>query len=444
MSDQEYIPPTQEEKDECMARIRTARTKLIVSKPFFGILATKLIPMENDTWCQTMATDGKHLYYNVRFLMGVTDPTQRKIFETKIRKAQPDATDEQVESALKGKTDKEILFIICHEILHCAYNHFIRRGHREPQRWNRAADYAINQLIYREGIGDMPEAVLYDRKFDNMAAEEIYKHLEENPQDDTGSSLDQHPQPGQGPGSEGGDDDGNSKGSVSDIMNGNGPSISEDELEENMEDFQQTMMQAASAGDAPGGIERLINQMKEPQICWRDMLQRTLRSHIKHDQSYMSPNRRSWNMGVIFPGMMPDNEIDIAIALDMSGSISVDMARDFISEVWGITETFSQFKIYLMTFDTRVYNPQEFDPSNVEELFTYDVQGGGGTDFDCVFNHLKEVELVPDQLVMFTDGYPWNSWGDPDYCETLFVTHTSKNESPFGVTVFYELEGDRS
>ena len=24
---------------------------------------------------------------------------------------------------------------------------------------------------------------------------------------------------------------------------------------------------------------------------------------------------------------------------------------------------------------------------------------------------------------MFTDGYPWDSWGDENYCDTLFIVH---------------------
>lgn len=436
MSNDQYIPPTEEEKEACLSRLRTARTKLIVSKPFFGILATKLILQENDTFCSTCATDGKYYYYNVRFLMGVTDPVQRKIQEDRVRANHPTATDAQVEEALNGKSDKEILFIFCHEILHLAFSHFIRRGHREPQRWNRAADYAINQIIKRDGIGEMPKQILYDPKYDNMAAEAIYKLLEENPEDDKGSSLDQHPQPGSGSGDD--DGSGQSKGSVADILGGNGPNISEDELEENMEDFQQTMMQAAAAGDCPGGIERLIKDMKAPQICWRDMLNRTLRSHIKHDQSFMNPSRRSWDMGVIFPGMTPDNEIDICVAVDVSGSISTEMCRDFLSEVYGITETFSQFKIHLLCFDTNVHNPKEFDISNVDELFTYEIKGGGGTDFMAVWNYLEENSIVPEHLILFTDGMPWNSWGIEDYCPTLFVIHTYDVEPPFGQFVKYE------
>ena len=42
---------------------------------------------------------------------------------------------------------------------------------------------------------------------------------------------------------------------------------------------------------------------------------------------------------------------------------------------------------------------------------------------------------------MFTDGYPCGDWGDPDYCDTVFIIHDNPNtEAPFGVTAHYEDE----
>ena len=67
--------------------------------------------------------------------------------------------------------------------------------------------------------------------------------------------------------------------------------------------------------------------------------------------------------------------------------------------------------------------------------------GGGGTDFMCNWDYMKEQGIEPKRFIMFTDGMPWDSWGDPDYCDTVFVIHShyDKNtESPFGVSVHYE------
>ena len=78
-------------------------------------------------------------------------------------------------------------------------------------------------------------------------------------------------------------------------------------------------------------------------------------------------------------------------------------------------------------------------PETIDSIETYDVQGGGGTDFMANWDFMKENDIVPQQLVMFTDGYPWGDWGDPEYCDALFVVHGNENiKAPFGVTVNYK------
>jgi predicted metal-dependent peptidase len=88
-----------------------------------------------------------------------------------------------------------------------------------------------------------------------------------------------------------------------------------------------------------------------------------------------------------------------------------------------------------------VYGVDEFTADDGRDLTEYEIVGGGGTDFDVVFNYMEENDINPDQLIMFTDGMPWDSWGNPDYCDTMFVVHRDKSktiESPFGVTVHYD------
>jgi hypothetical protein len=53
---------------------------------------------------------------------------------------------------------------------------------------------------------------------------------------------------------------------------------------------------------------------------------------------------------------------------------------------------------------------------------------------------MKQQELTPKLYIMFTDGYPFDSWGDPDYCDTMFVVHGNTTiQAPFGITTYYEL-----
>jgi predicted metal-dependent peptidase len=115
------------------------------------------------------------------------------------------------------------------------------------------------------------------------------------------------------------------------------------------------------------------------------------------------------------------------------------MLRDIHSEVKGIMQSFEDFELHVGSFDTEVYNFQTFTPENIYDIDNYQFQGGGGTSFDCIFDYLKDNDIMPKKLIIFTDGYPYGSWGDPNYCDTIFVIHGSNNtEAPFGITCQYE------
>jgi len=155
----------------------------------------------------------------------------------------------------------------------------------------------------------------------------------------------------------------------------------------------------------------------------------------------MRPSKRSGE--VIFPGMNKDEQLDIVIALDMSGSIGDVVARDMLSEVQGIMQQYNDYRITVMCFDTGVYNVETFTSDDGRDIREYELAGGGGTDFDIVYKYMEQENIDPDQLIMFTDGYPWGSWGNPDYCDTLFVIHgdpQGRITAPFGMTIHYEAK----
>ena len=194
-----------------------------------------------------------------------------------------------------------------------------------------------------------------------------------------------------------------------------------------------------SAGNIPSGVKRLIEQWTAPKLDWREILQQQIQSTIKNDFTFQKINRRSWHMDAILPGMDNDEKIDICLAVDMSGSVSSSMIKDFFSEVKGITDMYEDFNIQLWCFDTEVYGYAKFDPTNIDELLDYTPLGGGGTEFDVNWTFMKEHDIEPKKLIMFTDGYPWGSWGDENYCDTVFIIHGAKEvTAPFGVTCHYE------
>jgi len=405
------IGPTDKKVDiDARERLVTARIGLLLRHSFFGNLATRLQLINADEWCGTAATDGQKFYYNSRFIM-----------------------------MLKPK---EVEFLVAHEVLHVVYDHMGRRDHRDPQMWNIADDYCVNADLKRHKIGQFITTVpcLYEQKYDGKSAEEVYDDLMKNVQkisieDLIDQLLDDHMD---GDGEDGdSDSDGNKEGK------GKGrPKLSDEERERIRQEVKQAIInaaQSAEAGQLPLGVERLIKQATNPVMPWRELIQTNLTSAIRTDYSWMRPSRRGWHMDAIMPGMTPGEEIDVVVSIDMSGSISNKQAQQFLGEIGGMMDSFDGYKVHVFCFDTDTYNPQDFSSENMESIEEYQPMGGGGTDFDCIFTYLKENAIDPKRLIVFTDGYPCGSWGDPDYCDTTWIIHGDPNPNPpFGTYAIYD------
>ena len=409
----DYLGPTDSKLDTAVReKLITARVGLLLRSSFFGNLATRLKLVNADEWCNTAATDGRHFYYNTRFV-----------------------------DSLKPK---EIEFLFGHEVLHVVYDHMGRRGDRDPQLSNIAADYCVNADLIKHRVGEKITTVpcLHDSKYDGMSYEQVYDLLYENAekidiQDLIDQMLDEH--------MDGEDDDGSSDGDENGEGQGKRPKLTEEEKKQIRDEIKEAVLAAAAACDGasniPAGVRRMIQDMTEPKMNWRELLRMNLESTMKSDYTWMRTSRRGWHMDAVMPGMNLEPMIDIAVALDASGSISGRMLKDFLAEVAGIMEQFPAYKIHVLTFDTDVYNPRQYDSENLDDIGDYELSGGGGTDFDCVYNYLKENNIEPKRLVMFTDGYPFGSWGDELYTDTVFILHgTTTIVPPFGAYAYYEEE----
>jgi len=405
------IGPTDPKLDrEVRELLVTARVGLLLRASFFGNLATRLKLVNADEWCATAATDGRNFYYNTRFI--------------------------------KMLKPKEIQFLFGHEVLHCVYDHFGRRGDRDPQLWNIANDFCVNADLKKHRVGDFITSVpcLYDSKYEGKSSEQVYDDLYENAEKiDIDKLLDKIIDEHLDGDNSNGDND--SDGDDGDKKSSGKPKLSEEERQKIKDEMKEAMLAAAQASDAgniPAGVKRMIQELTEPKMNWRELLRMQLESCIKSDYTWLKTSRRGWHMDAVMPGMKNTDAIDIAIYIDMSGSIREDQGKDFISEVKGIMETFDSYKIFISCFDTEVYNSQVFDSDNLEDISDYELRGGGGTDFDCIFKHMKDELIEPKRLVVFTDGYPCGSWGDPNYCDTVWIIHGDKNPNPpFGQWAIY-------
>ena len=393
--------------DPIVDKLTTARVGLLLKAPFFGNMATRMRLIKADEWCPTAATNGRDFYYNTKFI--------------------------------EKLSEKKLEFLFGHEVLHCVLDHFGRKGSRDAQLSNIAQDFAVNQILVDERVGEKITEVkiCYDPKYRGMAWEEIYDELYEKaekiPMDQLlkqlGEALDEHLEEG-GPGDE---KDGKGK-----------PKISKEDMQKIKDEIKEAMIQsaaAAGAGKTPAGIMRMIKNLTEPKMDWRQLVQQEIQSIIRNDYSFTRPNRKSMHSGAILPGMKEATTIDIGISIDMSGSIGQEDATVFLSEVKGIVDQYEDFKINLWCFDTEIYNHKEFSQDNAEDLFEYEPQGGGGTDFAVNWEFMEENGIRPKKFIMFTDGYPCGSWGDEDYCDTIFIVKgNTEAEAPFGQTVIYEKE----
>tara|TARA_B110000503_G_scaffold28131_1_gene44946 strand:- start:23825 stop:25135 length:1311 start_codon:yes stop_codon:yes gene_type:complete len=405
---------------EVLDRIIVARVGLLLRHPFFGNMATRLRILAADDWLPTAAVDGRNLYFNTQFF--------------------------------NAMDNKEIEFVVAHEILHMVFDHLGRREERNPMLHNIAADYIVNNLLVRDRIGKKPKIVdcYQDFKYDGWSSEEVYdelfKEAEKNGEEflkALGEMLDEHLDV------EG--DNGSDEGEEGKDGNGNNVSkkpakYSKEEMKQIKDEIKEGMLQAAQAagaGNTPGEIQRMIKALTEPKMNWREILRQQIQSTIKSDYTFMRPSRKGQMSGAVLPGMNFQDTIDIAVGLDMSGSIGNAQATDFLSEVKGIMDEYRDYNIKLWCFDTKVYNEQDFSAEGGDDLMDYEIKGGGGTDFDANWSYMKENDIQPKKFIMFTDGYPWDSWGDADYCDTVFIIHShpDKNlEAPFGVTAHYDYE----
>lgn len=375
-------------------RIVTARVRLLIRQPFFGNISTRLKLVNADEWCGTAGTDGLTLYYSSRFVMSLTT--------------------------------KEVEFLVGHEVLHVVYDHRGRCNGRIQRLWNIACDYAVNSDLKKHNVGTMITFALYDSKYDGMPAEEIYALLLKKSDEELEKLLDQlvdfH----------------------FDDMNQGPEPMSTDERDAMRQEIQGAILSAAAsaeAGTLPLGVTRLVQNVTDPVMPWRELLQTNMTSAIRTDYTWARPSRRSWHMDAIMPGMSPGEEVDVTIAIDMSGSISQSQAQMFLGEIGGMMDSFSGFNVHVFCFDVGIYNPQQFSSDNLDTIDEYVPAGGGGTSFDCIFDYLKEEAIMPKRLVVFTDGYPYpaTAWGDADYCDTTWIIHGDPNPNPpFGQWAIYD------
>lgn len=393
---------------EIETRIVRSRIQLLMKYPFYGTLALQLQIVE-DPSVGTAAVDGKRFYYSPDFI--------------------------------KKLTEGELNWIVAHEVMHCALGHIWRRGTRQHQKFNIACDYAIHSLLHESESSDfkMPKGCLYDPKFENKSAEDIYDMLPELPSMDingNGSSKGQDEGEGQGEGQQG-------NGVPQTIDNHS--KWGEDDTQANNQvkekDWLEKMISAAevaeskSQGNVPGMIKRLIGKLKKPQKDWRQLLAEFVQFEV-FDYGFLPPDKRLYGFSdVLMPDYNEETEKvqDMVFVIDTSGSIGDRELVSFFSELVGMMQQFqSSVKGHILYVDSNVAAVYDFE--DVDDILSAKPAGGGGTDMQEAIRYTMKKTETDDWdtagMCILTDGYTDYDMTESDIPFKVLWLITNESQTP--------------
>ena len=284
------------------------------------------------------------------------------------------------EEFAEGLDYEEFVFLILHELGHVIYLSKSRQGLREPARWNAACDYAINYDLH-ELKQTNPLVAFYYRlikgclintRYKGMTAEQIYDLLPEN--QDYSEYLD--------------------------IVTGGDGDV-EAGAEAVIDVLCEAMSRTEEFGNMPGGLQRDISPLKEgKKIDWKALLIEYIQPHV-NDYDFKKGDRRYDD---VFIPDIGGEKLEIALGLDMSGSITEDAAKFMVSEVLALLKSYQSIEVKAFTFDTKIINGMDLTSEDDIPEFVKMVKGGGGTSFVQPILTVQKRESIK-AIIMMTDGY---------------------------------------
>lgn len=380
---------------DALQKVLKGRTALILEEPFFGGLAMKLKVVE-DSSCKTYWTDGESFGYNPEFIAQIHD--------------------------------NFVMSVWLQKVLNCALKHVFRRNNRDSETWNKACEYATNELLERRGYW-LPEGALLEHTYRELTAEQIYdkifqgKPKEDKPEpppkaeDDPGSKEEQEAYPSP---------------MVSEVRDA--PAYSE-EGESVDGSWTDAVVQSLSSGMSlgPGGeaiFRELQKVLPKSRYDWKEFVKNFAMTHYGHEnQTWSKPNSSYTHLGLYLPSMVGKKNGKLVVAFDVSGSMSDSKLVNLHQELAGMMSEVEPEEVLTMYCDYEInkvvsfFYPEEVQPARV---------GGRGTDFRPVFEAIKRMDEEPACLIYFTDLRGRFPEAAPEY-PVLWVDFSSQAGTPYAV-----------
>ena len=355
-----------------------SRAKIqLMSKPgsvFFTTVCFSLRHLWDDR-IKTACTNGKEIRFNPQFFMRLSQ--------------------------------EERVFLLVHESMHVAYLHMDRLNEREPKKFNVAADHVINLQLIERGFY-MPTGGYADPVYSGMGTEEVYALLPEDTYEDVEMDLEASKESSE-----------DLQGQIQEII---------------VRAAVQVSMQDGSTNDIPGDIRIYLDRLLKPKLPWQRILQKYLNASTKHDYSFRKPNRRFFPT-YLLPRMYSESLMDIAVAVDTSGSVSTENFNSFVSDISFILKHMKPAVLNLIQFDTAISTVTPI--KSAKELSKVTFIGRGGTHIGDLMKWVNEHK--PKLLLVFTDG-EFEFYQATTKVNTVWVIHNNPRFiAPFGKVIHYTI-----
>ena len=372
---------------EYIKRLLLSRMRILCNHGFFGLLlmhVTYSVSEEVETAC----TDGRGITFGTKFL------------------------DEL--------SDNELDFVMMHEIMHIALQHCIRRNDRDTEAFNIACDIVVNSNILLENNMDLNSIALKKygvsmhitprgKEGHYHNAEEVYEMLPKSTKKkmcdvNSGCAVGRAKQiQAKGGGGKGTWDDHSRWGMYEE------DDTLRDVWVKRFEDAAESISvkdPSNSRGLLPMFAKRMLDELHKAQTDWRTILNDFIQEEVV-DYSFYPPDRRFDGSPFFLPDFNGTDEKveDILFMIDTSGSMSDKMIAAAYSEVKGAIDQFDgKLRGWLGFFDAAIIEPIEF--SNEEEFRVIRPAGGGGTDFQIIFEYVAtHMAKQPASIIILTDGF---------------------------------------
>lgn len=426
-------------------RILKIHISTVRHAPFYGEVLQALRATRDDSKAPTACTDGLVIYYNQKFM--------------------------------EGLTYEENTFVLFHELYHILLTHPSRLGTKNPFVWNLATDAIINDRLEYDVNPNLSSECRFEvlknsfrlkhSTLEGKTEVDVYRELmksyekqeeslkqqimdaikdAQNQQNNGGQSGSNQTDDNQSGSNQTDNPFSKIKGSFKanvfgeevDIPFGNitidvfspkgGQSASDAVVNKVRGIASAARTRAKMAGNMSADVERLCGEiLKGTTVKWYNYVKRYLTAMIEDDDDYATPERsRLWE-GVILPGPYEEDKAleDIEVVFDLSGSIGKDEQEEFFFQLKNIMKDFKTTG-RLLTFDTKVCSDIPITPdTKIESL---KLRGGGGTDFNCVPEHNKRNKYKYSVMIVLTDGYLYDK---PKRCHDVIWVITKGGASNF-------------